>query len=319
MNLIPGLRPLLSMLSPPGAGARLSILIYHRVLPEADPLLPGEVDAATFRWHLDLVKRLFTPLPLSEAIERISEDRLPARALCITFDDGYEDNASVALPLLEEAGVPATFFIATGYLDGGMMFNDRIIETVRRLPKRLHDFDEFGLGRHDLNDAASRVAAYTALIRHAKYLPPDEREAMSLRVAQRIDEDLPADLMMQREQVLQLRRAGMDIGGHTTTHPILSQLDDRSALADMRHGRNQLQEILDEPVTLFAYPNGKPGKDFDERHVKMAREIGYQAAVTTAAGVSTRNTDLFDLHRFTPWDQTPSRFALRLARNLMKA
>jgi peptidoglycan/xylan/chitin deacetylase (PgdA/CDA1 family) len=310
-------RPLLSLLAPGGDRGRLSILIYHRVLPEPDPLLPGEVDSGTFHWHLQLVKRLFTPLPLSEAVSRLREGTLPPRALCITFDDGYADNATVALPMLREAGVPATFFVATEYLGGGMMFNDRIIETVRRLPSGTHDLDELALGRHDLNGAESRVAAYTAIIRQAKYLPQEEREALSHRLAERIAEPLPADLMMQPDQVRELRGAGMDIGGHTATHPILTRLKDSEALREMRHGREVLEEILNEPITLFAYPNGKPGQDYDARHVAMAREEGFQAAVSTAWGVSGRRADFFQLPRFTPWDQTPLRFAIRLARNLL--
>jgi peptidoglycan/xylan/chitin deacetylase (PgdA/CDA1 family) len=310
-------RPLLSMLAPGGDRGRLSILIYHRVLPEPDPLLPGEVDAGTFHWHLQLVSRLFTPLPLSEAVSRLREGTLPPRALCITFDDGYADNATVALPMLREAGVPATFFVATEYLDNGMMFNDRIIETVRRLPAGTHDLIDLSLGRHDLNGPESRVSAYTEIIRKAKYLPQEEREALSHRLAERAGETLPADLMMRPDQVRELREAGMEIGGHTASHPILTRLDDTEALREMCHGRESLQEILGEPVTLFAYPNGKPGQDYDARHVAMAREAGFEAAVSTAWGVSTRGSDLHQLPRFTPWDQTPLRFTARLARNLL--
>src|SRR5690606_6142579 len=139
----------------------------------------------------------------------------------------------------------------------------------------------------------------------------------SRRLAARLGRDLPADLMMRREQVLELRRAGMDIGGHTASHPILTRLDDSQALEEMRRGREALQESLGEPVTLFAYPTGKPGKDFDRRHVAMAREAGFRAAVTTASGVSGRSPDAFQLPRFTPWDNTPTRFAIRLARNML--
>jgi peptidoglycan/xylan/chitin deacetylase (PgdA/CDA1 family) len=85
-------------LSPGGPRARLSVLIFHRVLPRPDPLFPGEPDAARFDWQLRLLKRWFDILPLPDAVHALREGRLPARALAITFDDGYADNCTVALP-----------------------------------------------------------------------------------------------------------------------------------------------------------------------------------------------------------------------------
>ena len=311
------LAPLLTPLAPAGARARLTVLIYHRVLPEPDPVIPGEVDAEKFRWHLQLVKRLFNPLPLAEAVQGLRSGRLPARPLCVTFDDGYADNATVALPLLKEAGIPATFFVATDYLDGGMMFNDRIIESVRRLPDGLQDLDDLSLGRYELSGPESRVSAYGAIIRLAKYLPQDAREALSQRLAERAGTPLPTDLMMRHEQVRTLRQAGMEIGGHTASHPILTRVEDEQAMADIQRGRRVLEDLLDEPITLFAYPNGRPGQDYEARHAAMAREAGFAAAVSTAWGVSTTATDPYQLPRFTPWDKTPLRFTARLVRNLL--
>src|SRR5512134_1803038 len=87
------------------ARRRLSILIYHRVLRERDPLLPEIHDAATFRDELTHVAERFNILPLGEAIDRLRRDALPARAVCVTFDDGYADNCEVALPVLTRLGV----------------------------------------------------------------------------------------------------------------------------------------------------------------------------------------------------------------------
>jgi len=80
----------------------------------------------------------------------------------------------------------------------------------------------------------------------------------------------------------------------------------------------RLAEIVRAPVRLFAYPNGKPGKDYAVEHVRMVREAGYSAAVSTAWGAATTRTDPLQLPRFTPWDRSPDRFALRLIQNLIK-
>ena len=71
-------------------------------------------------------------IPLDVAVDALKTGKLPARAAAITFDDGYADNRSIALPILKQHGLSATFFIATGYLNGGRMWNDTIIEAIRR-------------------------------------------------------------------------------------------------------------------------------------------------------------------------------------------
>ena len=311
------LRALASQLSPAGPRARLSILIYHRVFAQPDALLPGEPDAAAFRWQLQVLASLFTVLPLSEAVERLAQGTLPARPACITFDDGYADNATVALPILKELGLSATFFIATGYLDGGLMFNDRVFETFRRLPAGTIEWPDLRLEHRRIEDDQDRKRIAAELIQSLKHLEPEERQARAEAIAERSPAPLPKDLMMTCEQVKELAAAGMSIGGHTHMHPILARTPDAQARAEITGGRETLEALLGDPVRLFAYPNGKPGQDYDHRHVAMVHEAGFAAAVSTAWGVSTRVSDPYQLARFTPWDHTPGRFALRLVRNLM--
>jgi len=213
------LRSLLTLLSPGGRRGRLSILIYHRVLPEPDPLLSGDPDAARFRWQMELLARHFNPLPLPEAVQRLREGTLPPRAACVTFDDGYADNAEVALPILQSVGVPATFFIAVGYLNGGRMFNDTLIETVRRLPAGEVDLTPEGLGRRTVTTDNDRVALCKALIGQFKYREPAARNREVEALPERLGIQLPEDLMMRDDQVRQLADVGMEIGGHTLTPP----------------------------------------------------------------------------------------------------
>jgi peptidoglycan/xylan/chitin deacetylase (PgdA/CDA1 family) len=310
------LRVIAGQVSPAGPRARLSILIYHRVLARPDALLPAEPDAERFRWQLRVLGSVFNVLPLSEAVERLAQGTLPARSACITFDDGYADNATVALPILGEFELPATFFVATGYLDGGMMFNDQVLETLRRIPKGRVDWPEVGLEDRRIQDDQDRQRIAAELIQRLKHLDPAERAEQAQAITERSPAPLLTDLMMTSAQVRELSAAGMTIGGHTQTHPILARTADEQARAEIAGGRETLEGLLGEPVRLFAYPNGKPGQDYDARHVAMVRECGFDAAVSTAWGVSTGKSDRYQLARFTPWDQTPMRFALRLVRNL---
>ena len=85
------LRPLLKWRSPAGPQARLSVLIFHRVMPEPDPLFPDEMHARRFNEVCGWIKSWFNVLPLDQAVARMASGILPARAACITFDDGHTD------------------------------------------------------------------------------------------------------------------------------------------------------------------------------------------------------------------------------------
>ncbi|MBP1202279.1 peptidoglycan/xylan/chitin deacetylase (PgdA/CDA1 family) [Duganella sp. 1411] len=308
-------RPLLRLLSP-GGRRGLSIMIYHRVLAAPDPLFPGEIDREAFSRHLGLLKSSFNVLALQDAVRLARAGRLPPRAACITFDDGYADNAVEALPILQRFGLTATFFVATGFLDGGRMWNDTVIELVRRAPGALFDARTAGLGRLPLGDVAARRAAIGTLIGHLKYLPMEERLALVERLAGEADYALPQDLMMSSGQVRQLHAAGMGVGAHTVNHPILAAIPARQAGDEIAAGKQRLETLLGAPVPLFAYPNGKPDVDYRAEHVGIVRELGFEGAVSTAWG--GRCGDLYQLPRFTPWDLDAPRFQLRLALNLAR-
>jgi peptidoglycan/xylan/chitin deacetylase (PgdA/CDA1 family) len=308
-------KALLRLLSP-GGHRGLSILIFHRVLRAPDPLFPGEVDAAEFTRQVSLLTRHFNVIPLLDAVRHARAGTLPPRAACITFDDGYADNAEVALPLLQRLGAHATFFVATAFLDGGRMWNDTVIELVRAAPGGSIDASALGLGVHAVDTLDQRRAAIKALIGQLKYLPMDERLEQVSRLAASVPYALPEQLMMSSEQVRQLHRAGMGIGAHTANHPILAALPPEAAQAEIAAGRQALETIIGAPVPLFAYPNSKPGSDYRAEHVAMVKAMGFEGAVSTAWGASRGPHDVFQLPRFTPWDRSPLRYLLRLARNL---
>jgi peptidoglycan/xylan/chitin deacetylase (PgdA/CDA1 family) len=313
------LKSILSTLSPGGQGARLSIFIFHRVLSQQDPLFPGEPDVDRFDEILGWLAKWFEVLPLDGAVTQLRAGTLPARAAAITFDDGYADNAANALSILQRHGMRATFFVATSFLDGGRMWNDTLIESIRLCQKDSLDLSDAGLGHFTLTSVADRRLAIESLLRQVKHLAPDQRNEAVAEVQRAVPIALPDDLMMTSRQVIQLRDAGMQIGAHTCTHPILANLSDREALEEIKTGKGALEALLNEPVSLFAYPNGKPGKDYLGKHVSMVRQAGFAAAVSTATGVSNAATDVFQLPRFTPWDRTQLRYGIRLMLNLRAA
>ncbi len=307
------------LLSPGKKHARLVILTYHRVLTSPDPLRDDECDAEDFTWQMHLLAKHFTVLGLSEAIEALRGGRLPPRAVCVTFDDGYLDNVENALPILLENGLRATFFISTGFLEDGCMWNDVVIEVVRQASGPVLDLRDCGLGRHSLVTLEDRCRAIQSLLGTIKYLDPVERLRLVEQIRACTGAEQPRGIMTRPEDVRRLARAGMEVGGHTVTHPILARMDDAGARAEIAGGKQALEKILGRPVRLFAYPNGIPHMDYRRRHVEMVRELGFDAAVTTSCGAVTAGSDFFQLPRFAPWDREPMRFMLRLCRNYARA
>jgi peptidoglycan/xylan/chitin deacetylase (PgdA/CDA1 family) len=278
-------------------------------------MFPEEIDAKGFERQLNALSRFFKVLPLEDAVTCLKNDSLPPRAVCITFDDGYANNAEIALPILHRLGLHATFFIATGFLDGGRMWNDSVIESVRQARGQEIELSGMGLGRYPIATEIQRREAALALIKQLKYLSLARRLEQVERLAQHVAGTLPNDLMMRADQVRELHNAGMTIGGHTVNHPILTSVEHAVARDEIATGKESLEAIIGGNVTLFAYPNGRPEQDYHGTHVQMVRDIGFTAAVSTAVGAARVESDRFQLPRYTPWDTIPLSFSLRLLNN----
>jgi len=294
--------------------ARHQVLIFHRVFDRPDPMHPSEPSAEWFRALVRMLATDFELLSLSAAVQRAGEGRLSGRSLSITFDDGYADNATVATPILAEFNAPATFFVASGFLDGGRMWNDSIIETVRRLDQGRHTIDGPSPIVFELSDWESRRRAAESIITAWKHLPLADRQANVDRLATRVAE-LPSELMMSSDQLRAMAHTpGVTIGGHTRNHPILAKLDAAEARSEIEDGKRDIEGLVQQEVTLFAYPNGKQVADYHVEHADLVRQAGFQAAVATDWGTLDAQTDRFTIPRFTPWHKNLARFSIDLAR-----
>ena len=302
-----------TMMSGRGRHGALIVLTYHRVLAAPDPLLPDEPTVEQFAAQMDLVAGIFNVLPLSEAVRLLKAGSLPPRALCITFDDGYSNNFHLARPILARKRLPATIFVAPGFLDNGRMFNDTIIESIRRARTQL-DLREAGFGIYALTDVASKRSAINEIIEALKYAGNSERDRRSHQIANIVGVALPSDLMMTEAEVREAHSGGIEIGAHTINHPILCRLDPQVAEREIVESKLRLQEITGAAVKAFAYPNGRPNEDYDARHVAMVSEAGFDLAVSTAWGAATASSDVYQLPRIAPWDRHPLKFAGRTLR-----
>jgi peptidoglycan/xylan/chitin deacetylase (PgdA/CDA1 family) len=306
------------LISPAGRGGRLNVFIFHRVLSRPDPLQPDEHDAVQFERIARFLAKYFNVLPLVEAVHCLESGKLPAAAASITFDDGYADNLTNAVPILKRHGLHATFFIATGFVDGGRMWNDTLVETVRHIPAGPVDWRRYGLDQYLIDDNDdSRLRTFREVRAKLKYLPLTVRTNVADSIAADSRLNAAHDLMMTKAEVIALRDSGMDVGAHSVTHPILAGLDAQSAEREIVESRDHLSTWLGATPLLFAYPNGIPGRDYTDRDVGLVRNAGFLAAVSTAKGFAKTGADLYQIPRFTPWGRSMTKFGLLCTMNLL--
>jgi len=192
-----------------------------------------------------------------------------------------------------------------------------VIELVRRAPGAVLDLGAMGFGRFEIGNLPQRRQVIHHLLGKLKYMPERSRRSSVETMCALIPVVPAGNLMMTSDQVRVLHRAGMEIGGHTASHPILARMENNAARAEIAQGKEMLEDIIRAPVRLFAYPNGKPGQDYLPDHVKMLKDLGFDAAVSTAHGAARRGSDLYQLPRFTPWGRVLARFTLQMAQNML--
>jgi peptidoglycan/xylan/chitin deacetylase (PgdA/CDA1 family) len=302
---------------PGGAKSRLAILTYHRVLPKPDPIQVDEVDVASFDWQMGVLSKNYNVLPLDVALDRLYRNELEPGSVSVTFDDGYLDNLTNAAPILKKWNITATLFIATAYLDGGVMWNDMIIEGLRNYPGDELDLASLSLGSYDFSNMEKRRRSIYALLEKVKYHEVDARVQMARTIVEIAGQALPESLMLSSEQVASLGEHNFIVGGHTHTHPILGELELAEAEQEIRQGKQRLETLTGRPLRLFAYPNGRPGKDYHREHADLVARLGFDYAVTTAWGTAGADSSRLQLPRISPWDRRPAMFDLRVSKSLM--
>lgn len=289
------------------------ILTYHRINDDGDPFF-GALPTAVFERQMRHVARNYRVLPLEDLVERLQRGGLPRNALAITFDDGYRDNLTHAAPILSRLGLPATIFLATGFIGTAEVpWVDRLAQGLKKSPVdavRTPWGDEL-----DLTGVAARLHALAQTLAHFKRVPDEERhralEAL-LAALGVTDQRGFKNLMLSWDDVHALRGLGFTIGAHTVNHPILSRVTPQRAWTEILGSRTMIESACGAAPRAFAYPNGGAA-EYTETVKRLVREAGFTCAVTTRFGLNTSNTDPWELRRGGPWEHHLPTFALKLA------
>lgn len=276
------------------ARGRLTVLTYHRVLPDEEarryPFPSLAMPESAFARQADWLAARAEVAPLGESLQARGAASRPRVA--ITFDDGYRDNAELAAPILGSRGLRATFFVASGFVGGGgWMWYDRAILLAAAAPSAaLRD----AARAHGVPVPAPGAGA-EGWVESLKRVPRAARAAFldalpgGAGIAAARDGFLP----MRPEQVGALAVAGHEIGSHSVSHDILTLADDGELERELRDSKRSLADWTGAAVHGFCYPNGT----HDARVAAAAARAGYLYACTTLPPSAAPAGDPFRLAR----------------------
>jgi len=298
------------------------------------------VTPQNFTDHLQVLCRYTQPKQLKQLSQDVAEGKSHHRNVVITFDDGYADNLHNAKPILERYDVPATVFVASGYVGHAREFwwdeLERLFLQPGELPQQL-ELNINGCQYHwDLGEFANYTDSAYQYHRHwraEQEKPPTPRQfvyyeiwqllrTLSERDRRQVLDELLAwagaeagsrstHRSLSLAEVAALERGSLvEVGAHTITHPFLCSLPISVQEKEICDSKAQLEEFLGHEVTSFSYPYGQYTSD----SVAVVRDAGFNCACATIHASVQRHSNLFELPRVEIRNWHGEEFARRLSR-----
>jgi len=270
---------------------RLTVLNYHRINnPAASNFVQFKPNVSaspeTFDSQMKYLQQRYQVVSEGDVLKwLVGKGTLPDHAALITFDDGYFDNYQHAAPILRKHGFPALIFLATGYIGTSIPFYWDLVAYCF-YNSHLEEISFPLIGRRRMAD---REKSMRELINALKLVDEAVKNDVVGQLPELMNVSIAADqfagVTLTWENVLELRKNGIDFGSHTVTHPILTRINNERVQTELEKSREEIELRLDKPVVSIAYPNGKAA-DFNPQIQAMAKAAGYHLGFSLLAGPS---------------------------------
>jgi peptidoglycan/xylan/chitin deacetylase (PgdA/CDA1 family) len=259
-------------------------LVYHRFSNET---LSGYCTGHNFELQLRYIKKHYRALTMTQLVEEYYAGGLrKPNTIAITIDDGYDDFYKIAYPLLKKYQLPATLYVATGFIENKLwLWPDQVSFILNRAvqPRPVFSFENV----IDIQPELSGYKAWSYLIAKLLSVSDPVKHEIIQKLASAWHVDLPAlapdDFRPCTEkQLVEMSENNIEIGGHSVTHPSMGQVDDDQALFEIDESKRYLINLLGDTNRSFCYPNGTE-HDYTPVVKKMVQVAGYSCAVTAFA------------------------------------
>jgi peptidoglycan/xylan/chitin deacetylase (PgdA/CDA1 family) len=291
----------------------LTILCFHRIAHGDKGWLNRYPTTDGFRWRIEALARTMRVIGLEEGLDALYAGTLKGSAAAITFDDGYLDNLEYAVPVLSSIGVPATFFVSSGFIGSNGLSGERLRQAFYESSETKLLLPEISQQPFDLTGLNNRMNVCSVVNKHLKYLCFSQRDLLTNRVVQALKSKDDGSPMLKVADLKKLNQLGMAVGSHSHNHVIATTAkSNQDWLADLNLSRQSILEATGKSPSLFAFPNGKFGDDYLPSSKAIVEQAGFKYALTTDIGIALASQSRFSVPRFTPWQNTAMGFKLRL-------
>lgn len=277
------------------------ILMYHRFGQDnAD----GRIGQKLFEQQvMELKKGGFNIVPLSIAASAIrGEIPMQKNMIVLTIDDGYADFYRYAYPILKKHGLPATFYVTTGFVDRKLwLWPDRLTYILEQSQCYEYIFAAAGVKKHyDLKNEGPYGPLWQKIVRHCLALPDEDKNNFLDEFASALAVEVPAVPIddytaVTWEELKEMAANGIEIGAHTITHPAVSKINPENLTYEIDDCKKRLEEQLGIEVSNFCYPNGQP-TDYNHQVMQAIEAAGFKSA-TVAFTDSTPYCGIYELRR----------------------
>ncbi len=291
-----------------------AILMYHRVGNNVDAAFP-KLETELFYQQMSWLHNNADVVPLSSLVQKLELGHDIAGQVVLTFDDGYVDFFTHVFPILRTLQLPATVFAAIEFLDGSIPWYDQIRYVVYHTKLNSVDLRLNGsVMSLSLTNNAERNHSYNLLKR---LLGCAANGLRCRRLSSLCEQFHLTDLSplsgstMTWEQLKVVQQSGIEIGGHSYSHPFLINLDDKTLYREVMQPKLILEERLQVKIDNFCYPAGRY-TDYDLKTKAFIRQSGFHSACSTEHGYVQKNDDPFALKRLFTTEEYLAKFAWRL-------